>query len=151
MYERLEELLKENNMTAYKLSKETGILTATLSSWKNGAYVPKNDKLQIIANYFGVTVDWLLGKTDDRKGYGAFEAKAVISRQKYTMQKPKELKKLLKDEQIALNGRLLTDEDKQKMYKIIEAAFWDATEMNKRKKSVEIKNFLANDEFKIKE
>ena len=29
MYERLEELLKENNMTAYKLSKETGILTAT--------------------------------------------------------------------------------------------------------------------------
>ena len=67
------------------------------------------------------------------------------------MPKPKELKKLLKDEQIALNGRLLTDEDKQKMYKIIEAAFWDAKEMNKRKKSIEINTFVANDEFKIKE
>ena len=142
MYERLEELLKERNMTAYKLSKETGILTATLSSWKKGTYVPKGDKLQVIASYFGVTVDWLLGKTDDRHGFAPIEFVAFHSK-KYGTFPPKieatppksvELRRLLKNEEITLNGRLLTENDKQKMYKIIEAAFWDAKEMNKRKK-----------------
>ena len=67
-------------MTAYKLSKETGILTATLSSWKKGTYVPKGDKLQVIASYFGVTVDWLLGKTDDRHGFAPIEFVAFGSK-----------------------------------------------------------------------
>lgn len=66
MYERFEQLLKENNITPYRVSKETGIPTATLSSWKKGTYTPKNDKLQIIADYFNVTVDWLLGNTNLR-------------------------------------------------------------------------------------
>lgn len=66
MYERFEQLLKENNITPYRVSKETGIPTATLSSWKKGTYTPKNDKLQIIADYFNVTVDWLLGNSNIR-------------------------------------------------------------------------------------
>lgn len=142
MYERLEELLRERNMTAYKLSKETGILTATLSSWKKGTYVPKGNKLQVIANYFGVTVDWLLGKTDDRHGFAPIEFVTFGSKKYGTLPskiepappKPKELRRLLKNEEITLNGRLLSAEEKQKVYRIIEAAFWEAKEMNKRKK-----------------
>lgn len=149
MYERFAILLAENGLSTYRFSKETGIPQTTLSSWKTGNSTLKVDKLEKIADYFHVSIDWLLGKTDDRNGYAGFEVHNSTSKQKYFA--PKELKKLLEDEEITLNGRLMTDEDKQKMYKIIEAAFWDAKEMNKRKKSVEIKNFLANDEFKIKE
>ena len=36
MYEKFEELLKENESTPYRVSKATGIATATLSDWKNG-------------------------------------------------------------------------------------------------------------------
>ena len=43
------------------MAKETGVSTSTLSSWKTGRYTPKQDKLQKIADYFGVTVDYLLG------------------------------------------------------------------------------------------
>ena len=46
MYSRLEILLKENNMTAYRLAKDTQINTATFSEWKKGTYTPKADKLQ---------------------------------------------------------------------------------------------------------
>lgn len=60
MYEVLEKLLAERGITAYRLSKETGVTTATLTSWKQGKYVPKNDKLQKIADYFGVTIDYLM-------------------------------------------------------------------------------------------
>ena len=61
MYEIFEELLVKNRVTAYKVAKETGIATATLTQWKNGTSVPKQDKLQKIADFFGVTVDYLMG------------------------------------------------------------------------------------------
>ena len=50
MYKRLEELLKEHHISAYRLAQETGISTATLTSWKQGKYAPKQDKLQKIAD-----------------------------------------------------------------------------------------------------
>ena len=66
MYERLALLLAENNVTPYRVSKDTGIATATLSDWKNGRSTPKNDKLQKIADYFNVSLDWLTGNSDYR-------------------------------------------------------------------------------------
>ena len=68
MYEIFEKLMKEHNVTAYKVSKETGIATSTLSDWKKGRSTPKQDKLQKIADYFNVTIDYLLtGKNPDKK------------------------------------------------------------------------------------
>ncbi len=61
MYDKFEKLLNERSVTAYKVAKETGIATATLSAWKKGEYVPKVDKLKILADYFGVTVEYFLG------------------------------------------------------------------------------------------
>lgn len=61
MYEIFEELLEKHSVTAYRVAKETGIATATLTQWKNGTSTPKQDKLQKIADYFGVTVDYLMG------------------------------------------------------------------------------------------
>lgn len=60
MYENFQKLLKKNNVTAYKVAKETGLSTSMLTNWKKGRYTPKQDKLQKIAEYFGVTVDYLL-------------------------------------------------------------------------------------------
>ena len=62
VYEKLQILLDKTDKTAYQVSKETGVSTATLSNWKNGNYVPKVDKLKKIADYFGVTVDYFLEK-----------------------------------------------------------------------------------------
>lgn len=60
MYEIFEKLMKEHGVTAYKVSKETGIATSTLSDWKKGRSTPKQDKLQKIADYFNVKIDYLL-------------------------------------------------------------------------------------------
>lgn len=60
MYKKFDELLNKTNKTAYRVAKETGISTATLSNWKNGNYTPKTDKLKIIAKYFGVPIDYFL-------------------------------------------------------------------------------------------
>ena len=62
MYEKFEELLKKNNVTAYRVAKETGVTTATLTSWKQGKYTPKREKLQKIADYFGVGIEYFTGE-----------------------------------------------------------------------------------------
>lgn len=63
MYEIFEELLEEQGLTAYKVAKMTGISTATLTSWKQGKYLPKPDKMQKIADCLGVRLDYLMGQS----------------------------------------------------------------------------------------
>ncbi len=64
MYEIFEALLKERGITAYKVAKETGISTATLTDWKKGRSTPKTDKMQKIADYLGVPLSRLLGQEE---------------------------------------------------------------------------------------
>lgn len=60
MYEIFELLCNKNNVTPYRVCKETGLTTATISNWKAGRYVPKQDKLQKIADYFNVSLEYLM-------------------------------------------------------------------------------------------
>lgn len=60
MYEIFSQLLQKYGITPYKVSKETGVSQSTLSDWKRGVSTPKQDKLQKIADYFGVTIDYLM-------------------------------------------------------------------------------------------
>lgn len=60
MYCVFEQLLQKYGVSTYKVSKETGIAQSVFSSWKTGKSTPKMDKMQKIADYFGVDVDYLL-------------------------------------------------------------------------------------------
>lgn len=59
-YNIFENLLKMNNTTVYRVSKETGIAASTFSDWKSGRSVPKLDKIKLIAAYFDVPLDYML-------------------------------------------------------------------------------------------
>lgn len=67
MYEIFEKLMKDRGVTPYRVHKETGVAQSTLSDWKNGKCRPKIDKIRAIADYFGVTVDYLLGNEPKEK------------------------------------------------------------------------------------
>lgn len=60
MYEIFLKLLNEKGVTAYKVGKATGIAGSTFTDWKSGRSVPKQEKLQKIADYFGVSLDYLM-------------------------------------------------------------------------------------------
>lgn len=64
MYKIFEELCEIKGVTPYRVCKETGLTTATISNWKAGRYTPKQDKLQKIADYFGVTIEFLMTGKD---------------------------------------------------------------------------------------
>lgn len=59
-YERFEKIIEAKGITPYKVSKETGVSTVTLSNWKNGKYTPKADKLQSICDYLNVDMDMII-------------------------------------------------------------------------------------------
>lgn len=67
MYQRFEELLRNKNVTAYRVSKETGIPASTFTDWKTGKSKPKVDKLKKIADYFNVTIEYFLAESDGTK------------------------------------------------------------------------------------
>lgn len=72
MYEVFEQLLQKYNVTSCKVSKETGITQTALSNWKSGRSTPTTKTLQKIADYFGVTIDYLMTgeeKEDSGKYY----------------------------------------------------------------------------------
>lgn len=66
IYERFEKLKEVKGVTSYAVAKATGITTTTLTNWGKGKYTPKQDKLQLIADYFGVTLDYLV-KGEERE------------------------------------------------------------------------------------
>lgn len=67
MYSIFEQLLQKYGVSTYKVSKETGIAQSVFSSWKNGISTPKQDKMKKIADYFGVTVDYLMTGKEEPK------------------------------------------------------------------------------------
>ena len=83
-YRIFEELLKMHNLTVYKVSKATGIAQSTFSDWKSGRSTPKADKLKKLADFFGVSVSYLLqGEETDGgsvayRGFGARCAVPII-------------------------------------------------------------------------
>lgn len=64
-YERFRNLLEDRDVRANKVSKATGIASATLSDWKAGRYQPKINKLMLIAKFFDVPIEYFL--TDEEQ------------------------------------------------------------------------------------
>lgn len=61
---RLEALLKQNKISKAKFYTDLSIGKNQILYWKSAKTLPNGNTVTRIADYFGVTVDYLLGKTD---------------------------------------------------------------------------------------
>lgn len=52
--------MSKNNITSYKVAKDTKLYSALFSEWKVGKSCPKIDKIKILADYFGVSIEYFL-------------------------------------------------------------------------------------------
>ena len=64
---RIKELRKENGISQKVMAQNLGIAQNTLSTWEVGRYDPDNDNLIKIADFFQVSIDYLLGRSDEKK------------------------------------------------------------------------------------
>ena len=63
--ERIFVLLKEKGLQQKDLANKIKVTPSTLSEWKNGRLKPALEDISKIADYFNVSTDYLLGRTDD--------------------------------------------------------------------------------------
>ena len=83
MYSIFEELLNKTNNRPADVVKATGIASSVFSEWKKGRSAPKIDKLLLIADYFGVSVDYFLesGKSATQPGHYVNTESAQIAQE----------------------------------------------------------------------
>ena len=63
--ERLKELRIEKGLSIQALAKEVGIGSSCLCRWENCQADVKGSQLVVLAKYFGVSVDYLLGMDEE--------------------------------------------------------------------------------------
>ncbi|WP_340019628.1 helix-turn-helix domain-containing protein [Paenibacillus sp. FSL H3-0457] len=59
IYERIEHLIGEREMTKKAFCQQLKISTGNLGDWKRGKSIPSTNKLIEIASFFDVSLDWL--------------------------------------------------------------------------------------------
>ena len=67
-------LMEEKNIKQKQLADYTGISTSAISDWKKKGTNPSVDKIGLIADCLGVSIDYLLGRTDQPNGYNNNES-----------------------------------------------------------------------------
>lgn len=62
-------LLHKHHLSAYQLSKKLNLSESLISNWKSGRQLPNYTSIKILSDYFNVSSDFLLERTDDPKTY----------------------------------------------------------------------------------
>lgn len=65
----LKKLRKDKGLTQQELAQEMETTKLTISNWENEKHTIKADKAQQLADYFGVSVGYLLGYSNNPKRY----------------------------------------------------------------------------------
>lgn len=60
-YDVFEQLCNQRNITPTQVARDNGLTQQTVSHWKTRGSTPKAETVQKLADYFGVSVDYLLG------------------------------------------------------------------------------------------
>lgn len=66
-YNKFVQLCQENGISPSKAATLIGFNRSSVSMWKAQGYTPRREILVKIANYFNVSVDYLLGEEDKNK------------------------------------------------------------------------------------
>ncbi|MDK4351214.1 helix-turn-helix domain-containing protein [Enterococcus thailandicus] len=120
--ERLKELRKsKKHLTQQDMANILGVAKTTYASYEQGKRTPDADLQNKIADYFGVTLDYLHGRNQTPEWATDDE---II-----------ELDKLLESNvNMAYGGETLTPDQIQRVKDILSGTFWDLVKKDKEKK-----------------
>ena len=111
-FERIKQTAKERGLTLNQLNYKAKLKNNIIYSWKNKT--PSAENLSKVADVLGVSVDYLLGNTDD-----------IHASNKSADSEPVDIKKVAEndtwDDYLSSDGRPLTEHDK----KLLRAIFGD--------------------------
>lgn len=78
MYEIFQKLLKNTGLKTADVVKATGISASTFTDWKMGRSTPKQDKMQKVADFFGVSLNYLMTGTKTRDKFLDYQGQTEL-------------------------------------------------------------------------
>jgi len=126
LVDKIKSLCNEKKITIAELERKTGISNGQIRKWDNTT--PGISKLQSVADYFDVSVDYLLGRTEKKRYFDLTE--------KDERDVEKELERIINSAEsdfgsAAFDGRELDDMDKED-YELYVSSLRNAIRMHKR-------------------
>jgi transcriptional regulator with XRE-family HTH domain len=106
-FDIVKELCKKQGISINTLEERVGFSRNSLYSWRSSS--PKPEKLNVIADYFNVSTDYLLGRTDNPR----------IASDEVAGYTTEDLRKMARNAK-TFDGKPLTDEDVDAITNIIE-------------------------------
>lgn len=126
---RLKELRKEKGYTLEQMANDLNTTKVTLSRYENGTREPKSETLNVLSDYFNVSIDYLFGKTDERTHH----TKAPVIDVKKAIDEIKN--ELENSDSLMFDGECLSDEAISSLLSAMEVGLSMA-----KKKQEEMKN-----------
>ncbi|MEW5954162.1 MAG: helix-turn-helix domain-containing protein [Bacillota bacterium] len=105
---RLKELREEYGLTQKELAGKIGAKRGTIAAWEAGR-LPERQAVERLADFFGATTDYLLGRSDQR--YRQDDAPS-----------PADIEKILRESHIMFDGAPLDGEDKEDVIEFVKIA-----------------------------
>jgi transcriptional regulator with XRE-family HTH domain len=118
--ERIKNLRNKRNLTQEQLGKYLNVGKSTISQYENNINTPDITTLIKIANYFNTSVEYLLGRIDDPRPLNEIINNSTSS----------ELEEIFEGT-LKIDGKIITDEDKQSLLNFIKLAWKEIYKKNK--------------------
>lgn len=120
LLDRVKQLCKERSISVSVLEDKLDFPRNTIYQWKSRT--PGTDKLEKVADYFNVSIDFLLGR--EQVPEWASEEDIL------------ELDKMLDSNvNMSYGGENLTEEEKQRVKDVLTGVFWEKLEKKKKHKN----------------
>lgn len=121
---RIRKIRESQKKSGVAVAEFLGITPQYLYNLEKGSRTLNTEIASRLAEYFNVTVDYLLGLSEDEdRQYPEWATQKDI----------RDFKTILEeDEPVMFDGVPISDDDKEKIKRVIEAMFWDAKERNKK-------------------
>lgn len=127
LVDRVKLLANEKKMTISELERKTDLGNGTISRWDTRT--PGIDKLNKVANFFDVSTDYLLGRTDKRRYYDLTDK----DQNDIAIQAERLLEGLDENAETNYYGEPLDDDDKARLHEAITLAL-SLTKVKAKKK-----------------
>ena len=108
-------LRKKQHLTQDQVGALFSVAPSTVGAYERGTREPTMENLIKMANYFHVSLDYLLGQSDDERTLSQFQTVDY-----------KELKDILQNQAILFNGGELTKDEKQRILDVSTGLFWQS-------------------------
>ncbi len=115
--ERLKTLRKEKKVPQAYVSKQLGISQSAYAAYEVNKNQPSNEMLIILAEYYEVSIDYLLGKTDTK--YTQVELNF------FNELKEKDLDQLIHEYNITLGDEAMSEKDERILIRLIKSFMED--------------------------